>query len=136
MHETVDAWVSRRKEKDEVTLLLSNHTLPRHEIETETVRFELTAAREPGAVFIERIDEDHANARRVWQAMGEPTYPDKNELERLQATSGVIAEPLPWKYENETISLEFQLPPHAVALISLEFDTAPEANRTTGGACT
>src|SRR5918992_1236081 len=70
LHSTVDAWVVRGK--DVVTVMLTNHALPRQSIETEHVHLQLTGAEEPRAVHVERIDENHAHARRVWREMGEP----------------------------------------------------------------
>ncbi len=133
LHETVDAWATRRGET--IAVLLSNTALPRHLIETEQLALQLTGATEPSAVFIERIDEEHANARRLWETMGRPTYPDKTQLERLHAASVVGIQSLAWKYENEIIEIEFPLPPHAVALVTVEFDAASRADRTSGEAC-
>src|SRR5262249_53475160 len=41
-HGTVDAWAARRGQQ--LTILLTNHNLPRHPIATERVRLELTDA--------------------------------------------------------------------------------------------
>jgi xylan 1,4-beta-xylosidase len=133
VHETVDAWATRRGQT--ATILLTNHALPRHEIETETICLQLAAARQPDVVMLERIDEDNANARRLWEAMGRPTYPDQTQLERLHAASVVRSEPLDWQYENDTIEIEFPLPPHAVALVTLQFDAARHTDRTSGAEC-
>ncbi|MGH8008865.1 MAG: GH39 family glycosyl hydrolase, partial [Candidatus Binatia bacterium] len=71
-HETVDAWVVRKERA--VTVLLTNHALPRHPLKTELVHLRLTDAPAPRTAYLERVDEDHANAQRVWQEMGEPKY--------------------------------------------------------------
>jgi xylan 1,4-beta-xylosidase len=134
VHETVDAWATRRGET--ATILLSNHALPRHEIETESIRLRLASAKKPDAVFIERIDEEHANAPRLWETMGRPTYPDSIQLEQLRAASAVSIQPLSWKYEDHIIEIQFPLPPHAVALVTIQFDAARRADRSSGGECT
>src|SRR2546430_7033871 len=54
MHETVDAWVVRKEHS--LTLLLTNHALPRHPITTEHVRFTLTNAPPSCSAYVERID--------------------------------------------------------------------------------
>ena len=118
IHETVDAWAVRVK--DSVTVLLTNHALPRHTIETQQVSVHIAETDEPRAVYVERIDEAHANARRVWHDMGEPGYLSRLEVEQLQAASQMVREPHAWKYENRSVHLEIELPPHAVAAISLE----------------
>ncbi len=98
LHETVDAWVVRQPAA--VTVLLANHALPRHSIETQQVHIRLTDARAPRCAYVERIDEDHANAKRLWREMGEPDYLSASEVERLQAASRLAQEPQGWTYED------------------------------------
>jgi len=52
--------------------------------------------------------------------MGEPGYLSRLEVEQLQAASQMVREPHAWKYENRSVHLEIELPPHAVAAIGLE----------------
>jgi xylan 1,4-beta-xylosidase len=70
---------------------------------------------------VERIDEDHANPRRLWHEMGEPEYLSHIQVEQLEASSFLVKEPLNWKFENQTIQLDVDLPSYAVAAITLEF---------------
>ena len=118
----MDAWVVRQPRA--ATVLLSNHALPRHSIETEQVHVQVTAAALPRNVYVERIDEDHANAKRRWLEMGKPESPNAREVEQMCVASQMVREPQPWKYGDGTIHLELALPPHAVAAITVEF--APE----------
>lgn len=118
-HETVDAWVARRP--GEVTVLLGNHALPRHPIKAVNVRVTLPGAEAPREVFVERIDEEHANARRLWQEMGEPEYLSAAEVERLQDASRLVPGPQPWGYEDRTVRFDLTVPPHAVAAVTLRF---------------
>src|SRR5262249_43812382 len=55
-HETVDAWVVRRR--TDVTVLLTNHALPRQPISAQRVRLELADAPPPRLALAERIDAD------------------------------------------------------------------------------
>ncbi len=119
LHETVNAWAVRQD--DSVTVLLTNHALPRHSIKVEPVTVRLREAREPRQVHLERIDETHANPARVWREMGAPEYLSTLQLEQLQAVSRMVPEPLAWKYENGVVQLELDLPPHAVAAITITF---------------
>jgi xylan 1,4-beta-xylosidase len=57
-HETVDAWIVRKGRS--ITVLLTNHAQPRHDIVIQVVEVRLTDAPAPLAASIERIDEDHA----------------------------------------------------------------------------
>src|SRR5687767_14066654 len=70
LHETVTAWVTR--DNASVRVLLVNHALPRHSIAHVRARVHLTQASEPSAAWAERIDDNHANAKRHWQALGAP----------------------------------------------------------------
>jgi hypothetical protein len=42
-------------------------------------------------------------------------------MEQLEASSFLVKEPLNWKFENQTIQLDVDLPSYAVAAITLEF---------------
>jgi xylan 1,4-beta-xylosidase len=127
VHETVDVWVVRGR--NAVTILLTNHALPRHPIETESVHIQLTGLLSPRNVYIERIDDNHANAKRLWIEMGSPSLPTKREVEQLHAASQIVREPLQWKYEAEILHLELAIPPHAIAAITVEL--APKRLRET-----
>ena len=122
-HETVDAWVIRKS--CSVTVLLTNHAQPRREISTELVDVRLTHATEPRAAYIERVDQDHANAPPFCQEMGMPEYPSPLEVERLQAASRLVKEPMGWTLEEGTIRLNIELPAHAIAAVTLEFAPKP-----------
>ena len=128
-HETVDAFVIRKD--GAVTILLTNYAQPRHEITTQPVNIRLTSASEPRTTYIERIDEDHANPRRLWHEMGEPQYLSHLQVEQLEATSRLVKEPLRWKFERQTIQLDVDVPPYAVAAITLEFRESPQTENHT-----
>ncbi len=87
LHETVDAWVVGGG--NAVTVLLTNHALPRHPIKAENVHIQLHGIRPPNRVTIERIDEDHANPKRLWREMGAPSI-------RASAMSNVWTTPRDW----------------------------------------
>jgi xylan 1,4-beta-xylosidase len=123
-HPTVDAWVVRRA--DTATVLLTNHALPRHAISREQVRVRLTAAPEPRAARVERIDHDHANARRAWQEMGELEHLTEPQVSQLHEASRMARQPHPWTYAGQAVELSVTLPPHAVAAVTLDFP-APAA---------
>jgi xylan 1,4-beta-xylosidase len=95
--------------------------MPRHPIQTELLNLRITDSPQPRAIYIERIDEDHANPRRLWQAMGEPVYLNALQVEQLKAISCLVKQPHPWRCEQQNIDLSFSLPPHAVAAITVEF---------------
>jgi xylan 1,4-beta-xylosidase len=118
MHNTVDAWVVRGSGRIEI--VLTNHALPRHAIERERARITLVQAPEPRRATLERIDETHANPRRLWRKLGEPGTLDAKTHARLEQASEIAPEPLRWKRDGTGVRLEVALPPHSVALITLE----------------
>ncbi len=129
LHHTVDAWVIRQiarvpQAPARATILLSNHALPHHPIATEHVHFQVSGAPKPRAACIERIDADHANAKRAWHDMGAPEYLSKSQVERLQTASRLVKEPQICKYRERTLQLDVELPPHAVAAVTVEFAPA------------
>ena len=115
----MDAWVVR-KEKG-ATVLLTNHAMPRHPIHTELVNLRLIDAPQPATAYVERIDQDHANPRRLWQTLGEPKYLSALQVEQLKTASSLVKEPQPWTYEQGNINLAIALPPQSVAAITMEF---------------
>jgi xylan 1,4-beta-xylosidase len=118
LHETVDCSVIQKESS--VTVLLTNHTTPGHSIETEEVHVRLDNAREPIAVRIQRVDEDHANAKRVWQDMGQPEYLSRKDVERLEEASQVVSEKQPFSFRDGSVFLKTNLPAHAIAAITVE----------------
>lgn len=129
-HETVDAWVVRKGRS--ITVFLTNHAQPRHDIATQLVEVHLTDAAAPLTSVIERIDEDHANPRRHWREMGEPEYLSHAQVAQLEAASGLVKEPISVAYADRTIRFDVELPPHSVAAITLEL--APEPPNHPGAA--
>ena len=125
LHETVDC--SLVQKDSSVTLLLTNHITPGHSIETEQLEIRLDNAREPVAAYAKRIDEEHANPKRLWVEMGQPEYLERKHVEQLEEASQVITEKQPFSYRDGTIVLKTSLPPHAVMAITIEFK--PETRR-------
>ena len=121
-HDTVNAWVTRANAR--VTVLLVNHALPRHSIASARVRIHLARAPEPSGAWVERIDEHHANAKRRWQALGAPEYLDGLAVEQLHEASRLIRHACPWRWREERIALEIELPPHGVAALIVELAQA------------
>jgi len=124
LHETVDAWVVRGVSK--ITVLLTNHALPRHHLEKERVKIQLSKAPKPATAQVQRIDEDHANPRRLWKEIGAPEYLSSAQLDKLQYASQLKREPVDFGYTNGRIELEVTLPANSVAAIEFEFQRDSE----------
>lgn len=125
LHDTVDCSVIQKESS--VTILLTNHTTPGHSIETEQLEIRLDHAPQPIAAYTKRIDDDHANPKRLWLEMGQPDNLGTRDVERLQEASELVTEKQPFRYHDGSIVLKTSLPPHAVATITIEFK--PEAPR-------
>jgi xylan 1,4-beta-xylosidase len=122
LHETVDCSVVRNHST--VTVLLTNHTTPGHSIETEHIKIRLDNAPKPSRAHLERIDGEHANAKPLWNQMGRPEYLTAKEVEQLQEASRLVKERQSFRYKDNTVWLEIDLPPHSVAAITITL--APE----------
>jgi xylan 1,4-beta-xylosidase len=123
LHETVDC--SLVQDDSGITLLLTNHTTPGHSIETEELEIQLTNAPSPPlAASIRRIDEDHANPKRLWVEMGRPEYLSTKDVEQLQEASELVVERQSFSYGDGVLRLKVTIPPHAVAAITIDFKSA------------
>jgi xylan 1,4-beta-xylosidase len=119
-HETVDAWAVRMA--NTLTILLTNHTLPQQPILNQVVRIEVADAQVPAKVYLERIDDDHANAKRVQSRVGPMNFANERAvLDQFREASRMTAEPATYTFEGGRLSAEFALPPHAVAALTIEF---------------
>ena len=118
-HDTVEVFAIRKN--SQLTLLAVNHALPGHSISLEQVNVNLTSGLEPQSSCIQRIDEDHANPRRSWLDMGSPEYLSALDVERLQAASQLLKEPQSFSWMEGNLNLHFNLEPHSLAAITLEF---------------
>ncbi|HEX4124795.1 MAG TPA: glycosyl hydrolase [Tepidisphaeraceae bacterium] len=127
IHSTVDCWAVRRN--DDVTLLLTNFALPRHPIQTERARLILSADRPPTHATIERIDQEHGNARRAWSDMGSPEYLSAWQVGELHEASEISAEPIAVFTDQGRTSVEVELEPQSVAAITLKYPAASPAGR-------
>jgi xylan 1,4-beta-xylosidase len=121
LHSTVDVWAFRQRRS--VTILMTNHALPRQPIRWERVRITLRNSARPRSASIRRIDEAHANARRAWQELGEPEYLSSLQVARLESASRLREDRCAWEYANRAVYLDVDLPSHAVASVALTFQS-------------
>jgi xylan 1,4-beta-xylosidase len=119
LHETVDCSIIRKDSS--VTVLLTNHTTPGHSIESELAHIRLDNIPEPGEAFIQRIDGEHVNPKRLWEQMGQPEYLTENEVEQLEEASQLVTERQRFDYNDGALIMKVDLPPHAIAVITIAF---------------
>ena len=116
-HDTVDAWLVRGDGYS--TLMLTNFALPRHPIQTEQISFVLNSAQPATEASVQRIDLEHANAKRRWEQMGKPKYPGAAEVDELKALSRLHSEKIALESDGATLRLDISMPPQSVAAIHL-----------------
>jgi xylan 1,4-beta-xylosidase len=118
VHPTVDCWVIRDRES--IAVLLTNYAQPRHAIATETVRVSLVNCKAQSAQ-IRRIDNEHANPKRLWLDMGAPEYLNPRQVAALHAASRCVARGLRLDADGNGIgSFKVTLPPLSVACVCLQ----------------
>lgn len=120
LHDTVDAWVV--KDKNKVDVLLTNHALPRHDIRTQQVIVLLEGSDVPARVSVARLDDDHANPRRAWLDLGEPEYLQETQIAELNGVSQLVWEPLEHEHDDGRLCLKLALPSHALAVLRVEYE--------------
>ena len=114
-HETVDAWLVRGDQHS--TLVLTNFALPRHPIQTETVCFALKSRSSATMASIQRIDLEHANAKRHWEQLGKPDYLSASTVDKLKLASQLRIEMLPIEVDDGLVNIQVSMPPQSVASI-------------------
>ncbi len=117
-HETVDAWLVRGD--DFSTVVLTNFALPRHPIATENVSFDIKSTIAITRATVQRIDLDHANAKRRWEQMGKPDYLSAAMVRELDELSQLKTEIIDVASTPSGYRIEIDMPPQAVAFIKLE----------------
>jgi len=118
IHPTVDCWVARDGSRTNV--MLTNHAFPQQEIENVRVRLRLDHAPTPKNLGLTRIDDGHANPKRAWMEMGSPEYLSSAQVALLHDASALSGERLDFSFESGSISCELDIPPHGVALVTVE----------------
>lgn len=118
-HETVDAWVVRGNGR--IDLMLTNHALPRHDIAAENVQIQLQNAPTVTAMKLARIDDDHANPRPAWEAMGAPRYLSDTQVADLETISKLSWETVTAVSGsgNGDVTINVTLPPQGVTAVTI-----------------
>ena len=117
-HPTVDVWAFRKP--GIIHILLTNAALPRHPVKTELINVQLKTIEQAKTIYAERIDDTHANARAAWITMGEPDSLKPDEVKVLELASRLHKEQLEFTFLNNMVSMDIELPPQGVALITIE----------------
>jgi xylan 1,4-beta-xylosidase len=119
-HPTIETWLVR--DDDTLVLLAVNLVLPGQPGAAGTIRVRIEDAPPACSCLVERIDGDHANPRRRWEAMGEPGYLDQRQVDELMACAAPCVAAHPFAYEDGAIVIDLALPPNGVAAATFALD--------------
>lgn len=117
-HETVDVWVARGK--DHSTIVLTNFALPRHAIATELVSITLKTTSSIRGASVQRIDLEHANAKRRWEQMGKPEHLSAAMVLELDGVSRLNCDYLEAQKTSGGYIVTVDISPQGVAFVTLE----------------
>jgi xylan 1,4-beta-xylosidase len=114
---TVDCTASRNSEG--ITVLLTNHNVPKSPINAEKVSILLRGLKNVQSVSLQRIDETHSNPKRAWVEMGSPTYLDNEQIQALIDAAELKNETVDWSVEEEGVKMELTIQPHSAVAITI-----------------
>ncbi len=95
------------------------HNIPGGKIRAEEISVTLKGVSSDTPVLIARVDQENANPKQKWIALGSPEYPSPAQLAEIaQASLPEVQALHPESVEGGRV-LRFSLPPHGVASITL-----------------
>jgi xylan 1,4-beta-xylosidase len=83
---------------------------------SRTIRLVLQNAGSNSTATVTRVDDDHGNTLRAYQALGSPLDPTEQQVEKLNSTTAVAAS-APQRFEGGSLQLSLQ--PNALALVDI-----------------
>ena len=113
----VEVLATRRK--GSLVVLVTNHHVPLAKIRTEQVEIRLANGRVTGPAVVERIDDENANPRARWIAMGSPVYPDASQIKVMFKASEMKSTPASLRRRGGEWLLRLQIPPHGTAGVTI-----------------
>ena len=121
-HETAMLWVGAPEEGSSHVLAI-NQAMPRHPIADQDIALALTApaGKRAGAVFISRIDEQHANPAALWRSWESPDYLSASQVAALHSAAAPVDEALAFTAQGEQLKLAFTVAPQSVNLLRIDW---------------
>ncbi|SFO04751.1 GH39 family glycosyl hydrolase [Proteiniclasticum ruminis] len=96
-------------------IIFYNHTIPGEEIKEEKVSLNVSSVHSLKKVLIYRIDDTHANPKKLWMELGKPEYLKEKEIQLLHEESELIPENM--EIQSELI---WSIPAHGVLAVDLQ----------------
>lgn len=94
-------------------LLAHNHNVPGEPIEAQQVEIDLKGFAPVTKLSLAKIDQDHCNPKKAWEAMGCPEYLNDGQIQSLRQASQL-------SWEEGTLS--FTVEPHGVVAVDVEVE--------------
>ena len=115
---TIDCFACQ--DENNTVILISNYQVPLSPIKEERVSLRITGIKGVKSVILERIDESHANPKKVWMEIGSPTYPDNRQIQALMKASEMIQEKAEWTVDEEGLLININIKPFSVVAVYIE----------------
>lgn len=72
----------------------------------EKVKIQVELENAPKRVYLQRIDEEHCNPRKIWEEMGSPNDLNRQEVNQIMEASAMRDEELHYRYESGVLTTE------------------------------
>lgn len=106
-------------EKEKQVLLFRQNT-KQLDVPAESVQLEIELKASPKRVYLQRIDEEHCNPRRIWEEMGCPNDLNHAEVEQIRRASEMVDEEIDYTYENGSLAINTALGVNDIYFIRIE----------------
>lgn len=116
---TVEVLATRTK--NGIKLAAYNHQVPTEPVKNEEITICIDGLEGVSNVWVRRVDDDHANAKKAWIAMGEPEYLKAADVEKLHEASELTLESMETVMENGQCCLSFTVPVNGVCAVEIDF---------------
>jgi len=110
------------KNSDKFMILFYNHQPPLAPIKNEEIEVFITGTNAKKQVTLERIDHEHANAKKSWLEMGKPEYLNTEQIEQLHECSKIVPETINCNAISNGMTFKLKIPTHGIAGISISTD--------------
>ena len=115
-----DTEASAFESETEKQVLLYRFSPRQLSLPKEKVNLSVELEKAPKRVYLQRIDEDHCNPRKVWEEMGCPNDLNQQETNAIIEKSAMQDEELPFTYENGMLSAMVSVGVNDVYFVRIE----------------
>lgn len=93
----------------EKQILLFRQNTIQSDAAPEKTEIQVELEQRPQRVYLQRIDEDHCNPRRIWEEMGAPDDLTAGEVDYIKENSKMVEEKLSGTYQDGIFKAEVEL---------------------------